>query len=173
MTGVQTCALPFCQALLALLNVRDAPWSFEPRTLPPPSTLGLPWSRLARELCAAVDDRRARVRANWLAQPLPVTLDAARLALWMTSASDRAVAVAAALAGGAVPCDIIDASPSPLLVDEILQDLVDRNVVLLLPEPVAPRVRCAPTTSVRPAMSPRASSRALTKLQPTPHFARS
>lgn len=168
------------QALLALLNVRDAPWSFEPRAPLPPSTLGLPWSRLARELCAAVDERRARVRANWLAQPLPVTLDAARLQLWMARAPDRAIAVATALKDGAVPSDIIDASPSPLFVDEVLQDLVDRNVVLFLPEPVTPRVRCAPTSSVRPAMAPRTrsvaqvptSTRAATKPQPAPHFAR-
>lgn len=157
------------QALLALLNVRDAPWSFERTAAPPTMTLALPWSRLARELCAELDDRRARVRAHLLAQPRAVTLDAARLALWMGRASDRAVAVANALVGGAAPGALIDESPTPLLVDEVLQDLVDRNVLLLLPEPISPRVRFTPTTAVRPAMAPRVSSRKFRKAKGTPH----
>jgi CheY-like chemotaxis protein len=150
------------QALFALLNVRDAPWSFDLLPTTPPRTLGLPWCRIARELCAELDERRARLRSNLLAQPRTVALDAARLAVWFTIADEAPADVARALQQGAIPRDLVaDPWRSPLLVDEVLQDLVDRNIVLLLPEPTTPRVRWTPTTAVRPAMQPRCSSRLL------------
>ncbi len=125
-------------ALLELLAWGDAPWFFCPLAAAPPRTLGLAWGAwgtLSHDLCDQLNQQRADLRAELLAQSGPLFVDAARLALWLGRVDPGAAAVAEALVRGVPPRDLIAARHCPLEVDQIVQDLVRRSVVLLEAEP--------------------------------------
>ncbi|MDP2343636.1 MAG: response regulator [Deltaproteobacteria bacterium] len=143
-------------ALLDLLSVGDAPWSFESVDAVPPRTLGVPWSAVASELCDQLNERRVEVQAALLSRPRPVALDAARLGLWLSHVGPGPAAIAEALMKGVPPRDLIAGSlRSPLEVDAVVQDLLRRGVLLLWPEPDAAPVEKPPPAPVRPAMKQR------------------
>ncbi|MDP2339320.1 MAG: response regulator [Deltaproteobacteria bacterium] len=119
-------------ALLALLEVKDAPWSIDLIDETPVRTLGLPWRSIASGLCDAINEQRERVRCGLLSTTRSTCLDAARLIAWSRQASSVALEIARDVVDGKAPCDLIaDAERSPLVVDAVLSDLVRRGVIAL------------------------------------------
>ncbi len=149
-------ALEDREALLSLLEVREAPFSFDvvegdetiadptdpagaavddgssPLSAPEGCSPGVSWGELAAELCDELNARRARMREHLLSLAGRLAFDERRMSTWARRSSGVAVDVANALAAGASPRELIAGDDHEVVViDRIVQDLLRRGVVSL------------------------------------------
>ena len=118
------------EALLRLLELRDGQFAFEPCDAPPRRRLGQTWHAIARGLCDELNGRHARVLSSLLSLSRSVAVDDERLQLWRRHASRLARSIADRIAAGTPPREIIaDEGASPVIVDEVVSDLLRRGVV--------------------------------------------